>query len=286
MSEKQTRCPECLTTYKVTVPQLTAAQGMVCCPKCDETFNAVSYLTSVHSEIDTSISYQFTEAEKFASDGVTQYVPTLAANVSKIFDATVENSTINLRTYLNNLNAFNPEPINTLPSINLSKDNDFILDKKNSVRYYTIWGVINFSLIAIFVIQILMVNPKTLNNNSLLNSAYIKMCTIFKCDNLIQQYSLVDLVDVKTTSINNKATNISGYIINHNEHSLTLPLIHVNLLNNNVTVHSQIYHPKEYLIKSLVNVERIPQNSPFNFNIIVPIAKKDFNDYEIQIIRP
>ncbi|WP_409364728.1 MJ0042-type zinc finger domain-containing protein, partial [Escherichia coli] len=27
MSEKQTKCPECLTTYKVSVAQLTVAQG-------------------------------------------------------------------------------------------------------------------------------------------------------------------------------------------------------------------------------------------------------------------
>ena len=286
MSGKQTTCPECLTTYKVTVPQLTAAQGMVCCPKCEFTFNAISYLKTPETEFDTSISYQFTEAEKDASETITQYTPTLASNVVKIFDATVENSAISLRTYLNNLNSFNPEPINALPSLNLSKDSEFIKDKKNGIGYYAIWGLINFSLIAIFFIQILIANPSIINNNSFINSAYYKMCNIFQCENIIQQYKLVDLTNIKVTSVNSSSTKFSGYVINHNESSLVLPLIRVNLLNDNVTVHSHIYRPKEYLIKSLVDIERIPQNSPFNFNIIVPISKNDFNDYQIEIIRP
>lgn len=286
MSEKQTTCPECHTTYKVTVPQLTAAQGMVCCPKCEFTFNAISYLNTPHTEFDTSISYQFTEAEKDSNDIITQYTPTLASNVVKIFDATVENSAISLRTYLNNLNYFNPEPINALPSLNLSKESEFMKDKKNGIGYYAIWGLINFSLIIIFLIQIVIANPKIINNNSFINSAYVKVCNVFQCESIIQQYKLVDLVDIKATSVKPNSTKLSGYVINHNEYSLALPLIRVNLLNDNVTVYSHIYRPQEYLIKSLIDVERIPQNSPFNFNIIVPIAKKDFNDYQIEIIRP
>lgn len=41
MNEKQTRCPKCLTVYKVSLTQLTVAQGMVCCPKCNLNFGAV-----------------------------------------------------------------------------------------------------------------------------------------------------------------------------------------------------------------------------------------------------
>ena len=53
MSDKQTSCPKCLTIYKVSVAQLTVAQGMVCCPKCSMTFNALSHLTTGHT-FDTS----------------------------------------------------------------------------------------------------------------------------------------------------------------------------------------------------------------------------------------
>lgn len=44
MSDKQTRCPKCTTIYKVTLTQLTIAQGMVCCPKCSINFNALTHL--------------------------------------------------------------------------------------------------------------------------------------------------------------------------------------------------------------------------------------------------
>ncbi len=46
MPEKHTLCPECKTIYKVSVTQLTVAQGMVCCPRCDTTFNALLHLIS------------------------------------------------------------------------------------------------------------------------------------------------------------------------------------------------------------------------------------------------
>ncbi|KKZ49526.1 hypothetical protein UO01_06510, partial [Acinetobacter baumannii] len=47
MNEKQTRCPKCLTVYKVSLTQLTVAQGMVCCPKCNLSFNALTNLVNV-----------------------------------------------------------------------------------------------------------------------------------------------------------------------------------------------------------------------------------------------
>lgn len=286
MSEKQTKCPECLSTYKVTVPQLTAAQGMVCCPKCEATFNAISYLTSTLSDSNETISYQENRPDQHINNEDISYTPLLATNVLDIFEQKVENSNINLKTYLNNLNAFNPEPISAFPTLNLAKDADFNPEKKNTTRYYTIWGIINFSLIAIFVLQIVMINPKMLNNNSLINSAYTKICGMFQCESLIEQYKLVDFVNVKVTPIHKTSSNVSGYIVNHNEHSLALPLINITFFKNNVAVHSQTYRPKEYLIKSLINIERIPQNSPFNFNIIAPIDKKDFDNYHLEIIRP
>lgn len=286
MSEKQTTCPECLSTYKVTVPQLTAAQGMVCCPKCEATFNALSFLTSIALNIDTSISFQKNKPENSSSNKAIQYPATIGSRVLNIFEETVENSNINLRTYLNNLAAFNPEPIGAFPPLNLAKDDNLYPNKKNSAKYYTVWSLINFSLIAVFVFQIILANPNSFNNNSIVNTAYKTACSVLKCENLIQQYNLMNLADIKLSSKNKTSTNISGYLINHNEHSLDLPLVRVTLSKDNIVVHSKTYNPREYLIPSLANIERIPQNSPFNFNIIVPIHKNSFDNYHLEIIHP
>ncbi|HJE54435.1 MAG TPA: DUF3426 domain-containing protein, partial [Acinetobacter pseudolwoffii] len=57
MSDKRTHCPTCSTTYKVTVAQLTIAQGMVCCPKCTTSFNALSHLVAeAQNSVTTSAS--------------------------------------------------------------------------------------------------------------------------------------------------------------------------------------------------------------------------------------
>ena len=50
MSNKQTFCPSCSTTYRISVAQLTISQGMVCCAKCSHTFNALSHLVDVQSD--------------------------------------------------------------------------------------------------------------------------------------------------------------------------------------------------------------------------------------------
>ncbi|MFX6821879.1 MJ0042-type zinc finger domain-containing protein, partial [Acinetobacter baumannii] len=51
MNEKQTRCPKCLTVYKVSLTQLTVAQGMVCCPKCNLNFNALTNLVGTVAKL-------------------------------------------------------------------------------------------------------------------------------------------------------------------------------------------------------------------------------------------
>jgi len=44
--------------------------------------------------------------------------------------------------------------------------------------------------------------------------------------------------------------------------------------------------PQEYLIESLVKIQRIPQNSPFKFEFVLPVDRKDFDNYSLEIIRP
>ena len=51
MTQKQTRCPNCQTVYKVSVTQLTISQGMVCCPKCSAEFNALVHLVKIEKDL-------------------------------------------------------------------------------------------------------------------------------------------------------------------------------------------------------------------------------------------
>lgn len=148
MNEKQTRCPKCLTVYKVSLTQLTVAQGMVCCPKCNLNFNALTNLVNVEQPETVNSSA--------LAHGSMQTRYMTHSHVLDIFDQKVENSNIDLLTYLNNLNYFHNEPINALPNLNLAEqatspeqDNG----KKHSWLYYTLWSSANLILILVLLFR-------------------------------------------------------------------------------------------------------------------------------------
>src|SRR5215813_12816363 len=116
MSDKQTRCPNCATIYKVTVTQLTVAQGMVCCPKCGAEFNALLNLYQAKLDVVSPSS----QNQAFDNTPVVMMDYPAEKHVLDIFDRKIESSNINLRTYLNNINSFNHDPIAHFPSLNLS----------------------------------------------------------------------------------------------------------------------------------------------------------------------
>ena len=110
MSEKQTYCPNCLTKYKVTVAQLTVAKGMVCCAKCSTNFNALIHLVAQKAELAKSesnavmsITADYAQNNDSYENIFTDQEPP-AKHLLDIFDRKVENSNIDLKTYLNNLN--------------------------------------------------------------------------------------------------------------------------------------------------------------------------------------
>ncbi|RZN90722.1 DUF3426 domain-containing protein, partial [Acinetobacter johnsonii] len=45
-------------------------------------------------------------------------------------------------------------------------------------------------------------------------------------------------------------------------------------------------HANEYLIDSLVGIKRIPKNSPFKFKFSLPVSRKSFNHYSLEIVQP
>ncbi|WP_168542586.1 DUF3426 domain-containing protein [Acinetobacter sp. A2] len=283
MSDKQTKCPECQTVYKVSVAQLTVAQGMVCCPKCSNNFNALSHLVQAHKQ-EVSSRSNLQRIQNRSLIPVTEQIPQ-EQNILDIFQRKVEHSNIDLKTYLNNLNYFSTEPISTIPAMNLSIQ-DIEQEKKHSNGYYLLWGIINTLLIGLLVFQILWFNPKFLNSSPALNSVFTQVCQVFKCQSLEERYSLISINRVRVKRIDRLNTQFTGELINYHDKSLALPNIKVTLKENQRTLSTYIYSPQEYLVKSLSSIQRIPKNSPFKFDILVPVARNSFDTYSLEIIKP
>ncbi|MCH7313589.1 DUF3426 domain-containing protein [Acinetobacter sp. ANC 3882] len=286
MSEKQTRCPKCSTVYKVTLSQLSVAQGMVCCPKCVINFNALTNLLESESEdIPTP-----TNRSLFSSIQPDSSFAEKQMQILRIFDQKIENSNIDLLTYLNNLNYFNTEPVTALPNLNLSEDTLLIdheaNDKQHGWLYYTLWGLGNIALILVFAFQILWFNPKLMHESPALNQMFNYACGIFSCKTSNEQYKYLSFEKVKIKRGEQDSSVFSGVLLNHHENSVALPPIKVVLKQNDEAVFNVMLKPQDYLVDSLKTIQRIPTNSPFRFEFTLPKSKNSFNDYSLEFVQP
>lgn len=292
MSEKQTSCPNCLTKYKVSVAQLTVARGMVCCAKCSTNFNALTHLV-VDKEETFSTATQTNSSlnpvqEAYASNELSSDLfignQKTEQHLLDIFDRKVENSNIDLKTYLNNLNYFSTDPIGNYPALNWSEKAE--QEKKYGAGHYVLWGIINLCLVSLLILQFFWFNPKILNNSPVISALFNTACQAFKCSIMEENYRLISTNKVKVKQISRQKTQFTGELINYHTQSLALPLIKVNLKENGETISTYSFMPSEYLIESLQGIQRIPQNSPFKFKFSIPVARKSFDTYSLEIIRP
>ncbi|MEQ1367941.1 DUF3426 domain-containing protein [Acinetobacter schindleri] len=292
MSDKRTLCPTCSTIYKVTVAQLTIAQGMVCCPKCTTSFNALSHLvtepqpsaTDTPPEANVESLSPAQATSQFDADLYNSKISSRLNNLLHIFDEKVENSNIDLKTYLNNLNYFSTEPISALPAMNWEEDTD---DRsQRSILQYIGWTAINVLLLGILVFQFFWFNPQYLKNSHVMGTAFNAVCDVFNCSNMDEHYDLINTRNVKVTASDSKQTRFTGELINYHDRSLAMPVLRLDLKDNGVITASYTLSPSEYLIESLVSIQRIPKNSPFKFDFQVPVKRKSFDSYSLEIIRP
>lgn len=296
MSNKQTFCPTCATTYKVTVAQLTMAQGMVCCPKCSTSFNALSYLVAAKALMpeaaaalelrDPNIQFesQAIDISKLNLQNELQSAAEQPRKLLDLFEDKVENSNIDLKTYLNNLNYFSTEPIGNFPALNWSEKTD--TESKRGVLYYAMWSIINIALISTLLFQFFWFNPQYLKNSPVMAFAFNAACDVFNCSKLEEHYNLIATKKVKVRTISKKEVEFSGQLINYHERSLALPVIKVELKDNGTVFSTYTLQPQQYLAESLSGIQRIPSNSPFKFNFRLPVDRKSFNSYDLEIIRP
>ena len=269
MSEKQTRCPKCTTVYKVTPSQLSVAQGMVCCPKCVINFNALTNLL----ETETIEPIQPTNNRAlFSSVEPNSTFAEKHTQILSIFDQKIENSNIDLLTYLNNLNYFNTEPVTALPNLNLSEENFIVLpeptnEKQHGWLYYTLWGLGNISLILIFAFQILWFNPKLMHDSPVLNRMFSSVCTLLTCETVKDQYKFLSFEKVRVKKVAKDQTRFSGVLLNRHENSVMIPTIKIVLKEQGETISYITLKPQDYLVDSLKTIQRIPSNSPFTIKL-------------------
>ncbi|WP_089605574.1 zinc-ribbon and DUF3426 domain-containing protein [Acinetobacter piscicola] len=291
MTEKQTRCPNCQTIYKVSVTQLTVAQGMVCCPKCSTNFNALLNLqinlqTDPQNHHDSDLKEPNLDA-KHGEPQTLNHQP--ETHILDIFDRKIENSNIDLRTYLNNLNYFNNEPIQNIPSLNLSQGiNDYAHQGENpkSTFYYASWGLINIALLGILLFQIVWFNPSLTDRYPLINRIFTQTCSILRCDTADQRYKHIVISNLQVKVIDKQQTQFTGQLNNKYSKSLELPLIKVLLKAHDKVVVTYIITPDEYLIESLIGIKRIPKDSPYPFKFVVTASRNTFDAYQLEVIHP
>lgn len=287
MTPKQTRCPNCQIVYKVSVTQLTLSQGMVCCAKCSTEFNALVQLVvapeqddtyeSMHSSQHTTFS-QPLDFDAYASE----------KDVFDIFERKIEGSNINLRTYLNNLNSFNHEPITNFPSLNLSSQHNVASSdgSRHSTLYYVIWSLANLALVFLLIFQIMWFNPNFLERHPVLNSAFISVCHALSCETIDERYSYITIHRISVKAVKDDSVVFKGQLINEYKKGMELPLIKVSLIKDGVVSQTTIKTPSEYLIKSLTGITRIPTKSPYGFEFTIQAAQNSFDQYKLEVIRP
>lgn len=291
MSKKQTHCPNCYTKYKVSVAQLTVAQGMVCCAKCSTNFNALSYLIAENDQspcIPKALSSSHIDEQKSQFIEMTEK-PFHSGQPPKqhlldIFDHKVENSNIDLKTYLNNLNYFSTEPIGNYPALNWSEKSE--PEQTHNIWHTSVWNIANICLMGLLMFQFFWFNPSILNSSPTLSSALHTACQMFNCPINEQNYRLISAQKVNVTAISQQKTQFTGELINHHNKSLALPLISVTLKAHGENISSYSLSPSAYIVSNLTNIQHIPQNSPFKFKFSLPVARKSFDNYNLEIIHP
>ncbi len=111
-------------------------------------------------------------------------------------------------------------------------------------------------------------------------------CEVFNCSKLEEHYNLITIKKVKVRSIAKNEVEFSGQLVNYHDRSLALPILRVKLKENGAVFATHSLSHQEYLVASLSSIQRIPSNSPFKFKFKLPVDRKSFNSYDLEIIRP
>ena len=146
--------------------------------------------------------------------------------------------------------------------------------------------MVNIALISLLVFQFFWFNPRVLNNSPALSALFNSACQAVNCSFSDKNYRLISINKVKLKQISAQEVQFSGQLINYHSKSLALPIIRVNLKNKGQVTAVYSIRSSEYLVESLSRIQRIPQKSPFKFKFSLPVSRKSFDTYNLEIIRP
>lgn len=159
MKTQYTQCSSCAVIYKVTVTQLTISNGMVNCPNCHCNFNALNTVVSATLKIQ---QHQASLVKINSPQHCTEPTNTLQPAQLSIFNHSVSNSNLSLRSYLNHLSANSKQSFEQFdleqPTLKLSQ-----LDQHFPKLNYLFWALLNVVLILLLLLQVAWFNAEALS---------------------------------------------------------------------------------------------------------------------------
>lgn len=167
------QCPNCQVTYQLSLMEMNISRGMVRCACCQHAFDAYScfihdpdyqpppvtnYLTEVlFTQQESSQQHLWQNSSPLHSSEQSQYV-------QQFMEQGVQDSRLDLYTYLNYIDTLSPihsEQENNIVATSASLPTPQQVKfhrKKRRLNYYLMWGMINLSLICLFILQIIFWN--------------------------------------------------------------------------------------------------------------------------------
>ncbi|MBU0656740.1 MAG: zinc-ribbon and DUF3426 domain-containing protein [Gammaproteobacteria bacterium] len=227
-----TQCNHCKAIFRVTMKELTAAQGLLRCGECDAIFDAMKNLSTTLPE-----ERRFAHADKPAT---TAGIPATPETDGKEFGHIVTDGSFFSKKTLNPATSKTPMP---------RKTDSRLAHRIFSSRNFLLVGVVALALL--LMLQFLYTERNWLARNPLTSTFTRQACSILGCEiktprdvsriNLLSRnvYSHPNTPDVLTisVSIQNDAVFAQPY-----------PLIEISFLDkNNQVVALRRFTPEEYI---------------------------------------
>lgn len=270
MCDIQTQCPSCNTQYLVSPTQLSIAQGTVCCPKCEQQFNAYTFLSHPPYTADLDNYYEnlsLTHHRVHKRGG--------EEAVLAIFGRKLDSSNTDLLTYLNT-HQFNEEY-----SFDIKKPDSFFKFKKNSSTQIFNF-LVHMFLLGLNIILFGVVISQITNNNNDLKQQFplLAMFSTHTCSWVKCSPKTSHELKIEATRIHQDypgLTTITGRFVNYGHQSRTLPSLQV------VTAQKVFnFSPKHYLLVSQQTKQHLEAKQTIYFRIDVPLGNTN-QQFKLQL---
>ncbi|AOA57989.1 DUF3426 domain-containing protein [Acinetobacter larvae] len=285
MPDKQTQCPACHRIYRVSIAQLAVAQGEVCCPKCQQQFNALQSLIELQSHEPADI----VQDNLIMAQHSKYFLPASSLEQQQILNSFYHKSkdaNLSLKNYLNTTNHYNAAPASYFLNLHLATSSPKFTPYRHrrSGIFYLFWALVHLSLVSILLFQLLWFNPRLLEKSVVLNQLFVLTCAKFQCDLSDKRYQQISIIDFKADH-DDAQLNFKGLLLNQYDKSLKLPLLQLTIRDNQAE-ESMIIRPNVYLNDHTTDMDRIPSNQPYQFQFKIQHPYRETQRYTLKILPP